>query len=327
MSNYTIEGNINFHEELYKLLDEDSEDEDTLCQITGLPLQDKSVILECNHHFNYHALYTEIYTQKIELNTYSDILSPSDQKKIDDSGVDYFIKCPYCRHLQINILPYYEELGLDKVYGINCLDKSLKTPTSKRNIYGPNYNYQAKPVYGDTDYIFNMKGTTFKWGQCCQKDIYSIDNSLCTNTYVSNIPNTDLIYCAQHYKSALMSYKLAQKEQIMAKKLAIKKEKEEELNQRKILFEEKNAERAAKGLPQLKRLPVIKKKVENVVEKGQVIHAYNSHQEQTGCNAILKTGPHKGKMCGCKILINGLCKRHSPKNLDNDDVKIDKNVK
>ena len=70
MSKYTIEGNINFQEELYKLLDEDSDDEDNLCQITGLKLDDKFVTLECKHKFNYKALYTEIYKQKFEFKTY-----------------------------------------------------------------------------------------------------------------------------------------------------------------------------------------------------------------------------------------------------------------
>ena len=60
MSKYTIEGNINFQDELYKLLDVDSDDEEELCQITGIKLTDKHVILECKHHFNYDALYKEI---------------------------------------------------------------------------------------------------------------------------------------------------------------------------------------------------------------------------------------------------------------------------
>ena len=41
MSKYTIEGNINFQDELYKLLDIDSDDEEELCQITGIKLTDK----------------------------------------------------------------------------------------------------------------------------------------------------------------------------------------------------------------------------------------------------------------------------------------------
>ena len=57
MLKYTIEENINFKDELYKLLDVESDDEDNLCQITGGQLTDKHVIIECNHHFNYDALY------------------------------------------------------------------------------------------------------------------------------------------------------------------------------------------------------------------------------------------------------------------------------
>ena len=39
MLRYTIEGNINFQDELYKLLDIDSDDEDKLCQIKILKLK------------------------------------------------------------------------------------------------------------------------------------------------------------------------------------------------------------------------------------------------------------------------------------------------
>ena len=120
MSKYTIEGNINFQEELYKLLDEESDNEDELCQITGLPLKDKFVTLECNHHFNYDAVYKEIYKQKYEFKTYDlNSLQKNDLQKFRDSKLDYFIKCPYCRNLQFTILPYYEELGLKEIYGIN----------------------------------------------------------------------------------------------------------------------------------------------------------------------------------------------------------------
>jgi hypothetical protein len=243
MSKYTIEGNINFQDELYKLLDEESDNEDELCQITGLPLKDKFVTLECKHHFNYDAVYKEIYKQKYEFNTYArKALHKKDLQKLRHSKLDYFIKCPYCRNLQFTILPYYEELGLKEIYGINSLDKT-------------------------------------------------------------------------------------EKNKIMAVKAAIYKEREEKMNERKKLLEEKNAEREAKGLPPLKRLPIIKKKVENVVEKGQTIQAYVPDDEQTGCKAILKSGPNKGNECRCKkIEANGLCKRHSPKDEINNELKVDKNV-
>ena len=32
------------------------------------------------------------------------------------------IRCPYCRKKQIGVLPYYEELNLEKVCGVNHID-------------------------------------------------------------------------------------------------------------------------------------------------------------------------------------------------------------
>ena len=204
MSKYIIEGNINFQEELYKLLDEDSENEDELCQITGLHLKDKHVTLECKHHFNYDALYNEICKQKFEFKTYDpNTLTKKDLQKCRDSKLDYFIKCPYCRNIQFTILPYYEELELKKIYGINSLDKTLP------------------------------------------------------NTVIMHNPSNNYTYPYQ---------------------------------------------------------------------QGQQIPLYVP-EEELGCNAILKSGPNKGNKCGCKkIEANGLCKRHSPKDDKNDELKVEKNV-
>ncbi len=322
MSKYTIEGNINFHDELYKLLDEESDNEDELCQITGLPLKDKFVTLECKHNFNYDALYKEIYKQKYEFKTYDiHTLQKKDLLKFRDSKLDYFIKCPYCRNLQFTVLPYYEELGLKEIYGINSLDKNLPNTIIMHN---GETHYSSQPYYGDADYTFNMYGMTFKFGTCCN------DNNLgskCNVKYVAYIPNTELSYCKYHYRVGLRNYKKSEKNKIMAAKAAAYKEREEKMNERKKLLEEKNAEREAKGLHPLKRLPIIKKKVENVVEQGQTIQQYVPDDEQTGCKAILKSGPNKGNECGCKkIDANGLCKRHSPKDEINNELKLDKNV-
>jgi hypothetical protein len=322
MSKYIIEGNINFQDELYKLLDEESDNEDELCQITGLPLKDKFVTLECKHHFNYDAVYKEIYKQKYEFKTYDiHTLQKKDLLKFRDSKLDYFIKCPYCRNLQFTILPYYEELGLKEIYGINSLDKNLPNTIIMHNV---ETHYSSQPYYGDENYTFNMYGMTFKFGTCCN------DNNLgckCNVKYVAYIPNTELAYCKYHYRVGLRNYKKSEKNKIMAAKAAAYKEREEKMNERKKLLEEKNAEREAKGLQPLKRLPIIKKKVENVVEQGQTIQQYVPDDEQTGCKAILKSGPNKGNECGCKkIDANGLCKRHSPKDEINNELKVDKNV-
>jgi predicted transcriptional regulator len=328
MTKYTIEGNINFQEELYKLLDEESDNEDECCQITGLPLKDKYVTLECNHHFNYDAVYKEIYKQKYEFRTYEPhTLSKKDLQKFRDSNLDYFIKCPYCRNLQFTILPYYKELRLKEVYGINSLDKTLPNTVILHN--HQTNKYSSGPYYGDSNYTFNKFGVTFKYGICCHltETGYKGINNKCTYQYVANIPNTELAYCKYHYRGGLREYKKSEKNKIMAAKAAVYKEKQEKINEQKKLLEEKNAEREAKGLPPLKRLPTIKKKVENVVEQVQTIQQYVPDQEQIGCKAVLKSGPNKGKECGCKkIETNGLCKRHSPKDEINNELKVDKNV-
>jgi hypothetical protein len=315
MTKHKIEGNLNFYDELYKSLDDSDDDETNMCQITGFPLKEKSVTLECNHCFNYDALYKEICRQKYDFKTYdTHTLSNKDQQKVRNSGFNYFIKCPYCRNIQFTILPYYEELGLEQKYGINSLDTTLPSaPTIKTNAY---YN-------GHDNYTFTKFGVTFKKGQCCH---ISATGHLCWVPFVALIPDTNFSYCKYHYRSELRNHKLKEKKKILDEKNKVKEElknkKEELLSERKKLFEERNNERVAKGLPPLKRLPIIKKKVENVIEQqNQSIPQYVP-EEINGCQAILKSGPNKGKQCGCKkIEANGLCKRHSQKDhLEKNDL-------
>jgi len=300
MFKYTIEGNINFQDELYKLLDIDSDDEDNLCQITGMKLTDKHIILECNHHFNYEALYKEIYKQKYEFKTYdTTTLSKNDKQKFKDSGLDYYIKCPYCRNIQFTILPYYEELGLRKIYGINSLDRTL--PNSMI-ICGSSCN--VLPMYEQSNnYTYKLYGKIFKKGNCCEK-INSFGDE-CPHKFVTLISETQSYYCKHHYKEAITSIKMSEKKKIMdvklATRLAAKKEREDKLLEKKKLLEEKKSK------------PKIKSNVENIIEhQGNVIQQYISEEDVEGCSAILKTGINKGKLCGCKkIENNGLCKRHS----------------
>ena len=190
MSKYIIEGNINFYDELYKSLDdEDDSNENNVCQITGLPLVDKSVILECNHKFNYDALYKEICRQKFDFKTYcTKNLNGKNIKKLQESKKDYFIKCPYCREIQFTILPYYQELGLDKKYGINSLDKNC----TYQPITICNNNISGLGYYLVNGVLFNKNGPA-----CCKK--YDSGSS-CVNNYTATLPNTQLSYCFKHYK-------------------------------------------------------------------------------------------------------------------------------
>ena len=308
MTNYIIEGNINFYDELYKSLDDEDDANDTnLCQITGMPLTNNSVTLECKHKFNYNAIYKEIYRQKYVFKSYDTRqLSKHNLKKFLNSKLDYYIKCPYCRDIQFTILPYYEELGLEPKYGINSLDKKYS--------YNPIYNNTN--LYGDTGCCV-VYGILFENNKPPCNIVYS-SGAKCNNKYTSFLPGTELSYCFNHYKNGLREFKLVEK-----------KKKQDEKNvlilEKKKLLEDINAKRVSKGLVPLKRL--VKNKVSNIVQSINNVNIYvpdeNVIENKPVCNAILKSGIRKGLPCGCKnINSDGLCKRH-----DNNKKSIDESSK
>jgi hypothetical protein len=314
MLKYNVEGNINFYESLYKSLDDDSDDEDNLCQITGIPLDAKAITLECKHKFNYDALYTEICKQRFIFKTYDYIkLSHKERQFLVKSNKDYYIKCPYCRNIQFTILPYYEELGLDKKYGINSLDPSLP----EKIVY--TYRYKPKPhtVWTDNN-KFSCYGVLFKQGKCCYKLNEPLSNNNlyeCKQLYCAVIPNTELSYCNSHYRAGLVKHKQSVKQKLKDEKEKLKKDKQK-------LLDEKNAERVANGLKPLKYLPK-KNTVQSLIQISQYVsddennnvennNVENNMTETTGCKSVLKSGQNKGKQCGClKIFKDGMCKRHS----------------
>ena len=113
MNKYKIEGDINFYEELLKDDDDTKkEDEDNVCLLTGLPLVKNNIKLPCTHTFNYEALFNEVQNQK-EFNEYN----------IMNAVQIYDIKCPYCRNISHNLLPYIPIIKNDKIHGVNCPDK------------------------------------------------------------------------------------------------------------------------------------------------------------------------------------------------------------
>jgi hypothetical protein len=116
--NYISEDNFNFFNELNKEDDaehnsiisnndnNDNNDNNKMCMISHLPITYNSVTLPCNHTFNYMPLYNELSLIHNHNRT---------------------IKCPYCRKLSIQLLPYIPLPGVAKKYGINipktlCLD-------------------------------------------------------------------------------------------------------------------------------------------------------------------------------------------------------------
>lgn len=109
--NYEIEDKLDF----YNLLNNSSQDltsdisNNNICLITYEKLTDNSITLLCNHSFNYYPLYREIYNQKKNFNKYFDI----NKLKINE------FTCPYCRNININLIPYIPYKNVKKTSGVN----------------------------------------------------------------------------------------------------------------------------------------------------------------------------------------------------------------
>lgn len=312
MPKYNIEGDINFYNELYKLLDESNDDlqnDENQCKITGMPLTEHHVVLECGHKFNYVPLYDEIYKQKYHFKTYliTDLIS-SLQKKFKEFNTDYYIRCPYCRDIQKTLLPYVPELREKLVYGLNSDDTSL--PDKQTAIYVP------------VPYAYKYKGYTFvstSEHQCCH--IYDTTGNQCTSTKLTLFDAAKhKYYCASHITQAIN----AKREELKKQREELKKQKQEEKQKQiemKLLTQEqkkkeREAEKANKLAEKEKKQSVTAntKKQEQEQANAKTKPVIPESLEQLVCPAILKSGPNKGQKCGCaKQKGSNFCGRHSPK--------------
>lgn len=176
MSKYVFEGGVDFYLELYKSLDEptspNDSDDSNKCLITGEVLDNFHFTMNCNHKFNYIPLYKDLLNFKNKL-CYMEI----SKYKTNE------IRCPYCRKKQTTLMPYYEELGLAKVNGINDL-----TPEKSESIKCAVAKLPNKPVW--------ITGT------CCVPKCLAVCVS--TNTKDNNI------YCHAHQKEWKKLYTVQQ---------------------------------------------------------------------------------------------------------------------
>jgi hypothetical protein len=309
MAKYIIEGGINFYDELYKSFNDSETSQNTeICQITGMPLTERSVTLECNHKFNYSALYKEIFKQKYIFRTYNiETLTQTELIKLKTQKSDYFIKCPYCRCIQFTLLPYYEDMEHEKRYGINSLEKTQY-----------DYNFEVKMT--PHNYTYVSYGYTFNNGHCCKvtDNVGGVD-IYCKSTMSAPVLEMNKSFCYMHIRSEVKKYKMAkikqEKEDLKNQKMKEKEElKEQKLKEKEELKEQKLKQKNDKKNDK-------KKKSENVVSKQEPIQAYNPDDEsvknelvtdtlKTGCQTILKIGPRKGQMCGNKLKTDNCCVRH-----------------
>lgn len=266
MEKHSIDGEIDFYKELEKsICENDNSLDENICLITKHPLVDNSVKLNCCHSFNYSSIYKDYLQQK--MNSFN----VRDNKSL--------LKCPYCRKIQKDMLPYYPELSLKLIYGINTLDIVYKLIKDRHN----------KFVYANTINYFT--------GKCNFVESSIVDGTehscSCLKTSVILHGETQKTYCFQHISLAKKEYLYQEKE----KKRALKKQetvlkKEEEKKQKALKKEEE------------KKMKKLEQNINTIIGGNPLV---------AKCDQILKSGKNKGLQCSCNIFENGKCKKHSVK--------------
>jgi hypothetical protein len=283
---YNIENNIDFYQELYNSMSEDKNidnDESTdLCLITNLPLKDKFVELKCGHKFNYGPLYKDILTHKRKFNNMELVKTKLKYNEI---------RCPYCRNVQNELLPYYDELSYPKEHGVNFFD------LTKNNTYCECINSSNQCQY-ETEFVDSESNIQVQ--KCFH---YGYIHYVLKNKY-----NNTNKYCYTHKLAVVKETKETIKNKKQKEKLEIKEKKLEEKNKLKEELKEKKLQEKLKNNPKFAKNNDIHNDDENVVIVSNISNGNNINNET--CIQILKTGKNMGSKCGSKIYMNCLCKRH-----------------
>jgi hypothetical protein len=307
---YVFENNINFFDELYKSLDieENLDNNDNICLITKENLCDRFVKMDCGHKFNYLPLFNDISNHKKKFNNMESRSGTLHSNEI---------RCPYCRNKQTGVLPYYEDLSLLKINGVNHYDPNIDyTPNyAKCEFLTPKLVFDNDEVEESTNSDDNIKSKS-KFTKC-----YLYGSKIIGENYGDNKK-----YCYYHKKIIIKSKKkeiLDKKKEdnkIMKEeaKQKIKEEKQVLKEVKKVLKEEKQKEKqlikefnnVTKKIKEKKEHEEKQKETEseNVVVGNIIIDLTGNNYEY--CSQILKTGSNKGTQCSKKVFNGNLCKRH-----------------
>ena len=286
MKNYIIEGNINFFSELYKSLDNnDFSEELNVCLITNEILTDNFVTMKCGHKFNYIPLFKDILNHKKKFNSLeSQYLSVSE------------IRCPYCRQKQFGVLPYYEELGFEKISGVNYIDSVSNSSSSSSSIWSCQYlvnNHYFNPS------IEENETTNPKLIKCLHY------GNKFHNEYDYNDDNC---YCYVHKRIMIKKYKMEKIEKIKEEKKKEKLLEKQKIKEEKDKIKEEKQQKIKQEKDKIKEEKQQKIKEAKIDDENIVIS--NNNSLTNNCTQILKTGNKKGLLCDCKIFKDNLCKRH-----------------
>ena len=298
---YVFENNINFFDELYKSLDieENLDNNDNICLITKENLCDRFVKMDCGHKFNYLPLFNDILNHKKKFNNMESRSGTLHSNEI---------RGPYCRNKQTGVLPYYEDLSLLKVNGVNHYDPNID--------YTPNYTkceFLTPKLVFDNDEVEESNETNEsnknknKFTKC-----YLYGSKIHGENYGDN-----KCYCYYHKKIIIKS----KKKEILEKKKEDNKIMKEEAKQKLKEANQKLKEEKLKLKEEIKKIKQLQKQLkklqkseepENVILGSIVIGSSvdNNTINDQYCSQILKTGSNKGTQCSKKVFNSNLCKRH-----------------
>lgn len=188
MTNYIIEGNINFFEEL---MNDEEIDENNVCLLSNLPLDATHVELPCTHKFNYLYIFNEVKSSKktnyLNIGYNNNYLIHNNE-----------LMCPYCRKRFELLLPPCKNIqGAKLLKNVNHSNKSLmikckdEDSTCNSQVYVTDYGYYCKQHYqihkkSTKDQITKNKHTKENYN--CHKNINNITDSSMDSSM--NIVNT-----------------------------------------------------------------------------------------------------------------------------------------
>lgn len=291
MTKYKIEGGIDFYAELYKLLDDEESEQklnqdENLCLITNLPLTDKHVIMDCGHKFNYIPVYKDIINHKQKFNGLEGVSGKLSKNQI---------RCPYCRKKQTTLLPYYEELELPKINGVNFYDPNANNSYKGDKCCYKFVNDNFDPTQPESETNSKYLDTPCNYGFASKIQIYNHSTPLVPITY-----GDDNAYCYSHKKMMIKYYKAQEKQKIKddAKTAKLKEKQEAKLS--KELEKQK-----------LKEEKIKEKEANKKNQPDNVVIGLSNVLNDNCCAVIIKSGLNKGKHCGCKIKPGStMCARH-----------------
>jgi hypothetical protein len=319
MKKYNIEGGIDFFAELYKSLDDDennnkTDEDNNKCLITNQPLIDKFVEMKCGHKFNYIPLYYDVLNHKQKFNNMEGTATRLKQNEI---------RCPYCREKSTELLPYYENMVLPKVNGVNYIDVNYDSDTDSI----PTNSYYKKCEYLTPNINFNVYSQNIS--EVYNKNLNLEDCKFIKCTFMGtqlSYGNTDdnygdnKYYCWSHKKLVIKNYKKKISDKIKEDKKQIKLKEKEELQKAKKEEKQKEKEEKQKAKDELKKTTKTVKKTKLNIDENIIIGVSSVEEGVTEdvepillCQEILKSGNNKGNPCGNKIFENNLCKRHTKK--------------